>query len=243
MSAPTFTVNDKNVCVITLFRKGERVSHVFRDHWISLHERSENGRGPLYYLIAHDYGTGAEIFVWLKDQAEFDLIEKEMSRDTDEAANFKKALTNYKDKTIGQLFVEAVKARHCARFCDQWLAKQESGRVPIELNDEDFGPEEPCVISGEVISSIPLKAQTDPLKLKELEERFPGATIVLTASQRKGTVKYIYEDLYEDDSANHMIWCEFTPHPHPTFASLGVKERPNLMVEWRGIYLDASLLF
>lgn len=242
MSAPTFAVNNECVYTITLFRKGERVSHVFRDHRISIHERSENGRGPFYYLIAHDYGTGEETFVWLKNQAEFDFIEKEMNRGTDEN-NFKEALTNYKKKTIGQQFVEAVKARHCARFCDQWLAEKELGRLPVELNDEDFGPEEPCVISGEVISSIPLKAQTDPLKLKELEERFPGATIFLTTSQRKGTVKYIYEDLYEDKSANHMIWCEFTTYPHHTFASLGAKERPNLMVKWRGIYLDASLMF
>lgn len=223
MSTPTFATNEKNEHVITLFRKGERVTHVFRDHMIRLHERSENGRGPLYYLIAQDYGTGEETFVWLKDQAEFDLIEKEMNRGVDAAGNFK-------EKTIGQQFVEAVKARRCARFCDEWLAEQEVGV-------------EPCVLSGEVISSSPLKGKTDPLKLKELEERFPGATIFLSAPPRQGVVKYIYEELYEDDSANHMIWCDFSLHPQHTFSALGVKERPNVMVEWRGIYLDASLLF
>jgi len=235
MSTPTFTTNDQNAHVISLFRKGERVTHVFRDHFIRLHERSENGRGPLYYLIAQDYGTGEETFVWLKDQSEFDLIEKQMLRGADDAANFKKAVDNFNTMSIGQEFVEAVKARRCARFCDDWLAQQEE-------KHNEFGVE-PRVQSGEVISATPLKAQTDPLKLKELEERFPGATIFLSVPKSQGRVRYIYEDLYEDDSANQMIWCEFALHPHHTFASLGVKERPNLMVEWRGIYLDASLLF
>lgn len=93
---PTFAMNDDYAYIITLFRKGERVSHVFRDHWLSLHDIEENGRGMLYYLIAHDYGTGEEIFVWLKNKYEFITLKREIARDQNEAANFKKALYAYK---------------------------------------------------------------------------------------------------------------------------------------------------
>jgi hypothetical protein len=98
-------------------------------------------------------------------------------------------------------------------------------------------------MDGASLSSEPLTASTGALKLKELESRFPGATIILFTPTHQGVVRYIYEDFYEDESANHLIWCEFAAYPHHSFASLGVKERPHLMVEWRGIYLDVSYLF
>ena len=92
---PTFAMNENYAYIITLFRKGKRVIHIFRDHWLSIHKVEENGRGMLYYLIAHDYGTGEEIFVWLKDKYEFDILNREFWRGEDEAANFKKALYEY----------------------------------------------------------------------------------------------------------------------------------------------------
>ena len=58
MSAPTYVLNDNWAHVITLSRNDERVSHVFRDHYITFHDVEENGRGMIYYIFAHDYGTG-----------------------------------------------------------------------------------------------------------------------------------------------------------------------------------------
>jgi len=98
-------------------------------------------------------------------------------------------------------------------------------------------------MNGASLSSEPLTASTDALKLKELESRFPGTTIILFTPTHQGVVRYIYEDFYEDESANHMIWCDFAAYPHHSFASLGVKEHLHLIVEWRGIYLDVSYLF
>jgi hypothetical protein len=226
MSAPTYVLNDDWAHVITLDRKGERVSHVFRDHYLTIHELEENGRGPIYYIIAHDYGTGKETPLFLKDKEEFDALRKDMSRDPDESANFKKSLEAYK-RQIGKDFVKAVEARRCARFCDEWLKKEER-----EISDEDL--KELCC--------KPLEAKTDPLRLKELEERFPGATMVFSTPLKQGTVKYIYEDLYEDESANHMISSDLEMHACVSFKQL-CSEKPHLMAEWRGMYIDLSHLF
>jgi len=89
----------------------------------------------------------------------------------------------------------------------------------------------------------PLVATTDALRLKEIEERFPGATIVLYTEAMQCVVKYVYEDFYADDSINHMIGCECCYHPHLSFTSLGVLDKPQLMAEWRGLSIDLSHLF
>jgi hypothetical protein len=94
---------------------------------------------------------------------------------------------------------------------------------------------------NEIVLCKWLKA--DALKLKELEELFPGAKIVLTTELGRGFVSYVYEDLYEDTRANHMIVCEFSYHSHTSFASLGVKGRPQLTTEWNGIHINLSDLF
>jgi hypothetical protein len=98
------------------------------------------------------------------------------------------------------------------------------------------------------LSGDPLLAKTDPLKLKELEGRFPGATMVLSTTKKQGVVKYVYEDMYVDTSINHKISCEFAgPFPWFDFASIGASPRkngkPQLMAEWRDIYIDLSHLF
>jgi hypothetical protein len=80
MSAPTIVFNEKNERIITLWRNGERVTHVFPDHWLELREVAENGRGPLYYIIAHNYATNEESLVFLKDKEEYDMIEKELMK-------------------------------------------------------------------------------------------------------------------------------------------------------------------
>jgi len=232
MSAPTYVLNDDWAHVITLDRNGERVSHVFRDHYLTVHEVEENGRGPIYYIIAHDYGTGEETPLFLKDKEEFEALRKEMSRDPDESANFKKSLEAYK-RQIGKDFVRAVEAARCRRFCDKWLDKAAAALDAkySQVSDEDL--KELCK---------PLEAKTDPLRLKELEERFPGATMVFSTRLKQGTVKYVYEDLYEDESANHMISSDLKQYGCMSFKEI-CSEKPHLMAEWRGMYIDLSHLF
>jgi hypothetical protein len=230
MSTATLTFDDF-VYTITLFRNGERVSHVFRDHYLTIHELEENGRGPIYYIIAHDYGTGKETPLFLKDKEEFEALRKDMSRDPDESANFKKSLEAYK-RQIGKDFVKAVEAARCIKFCDESLKEAEAAlNAAHEVSDEDL--KELC---------RPLEAKTDPLRLKELEQRFPGATMVFSTRLKQGTVKYVYEDLYEDESANHMISSDLKQYGCMSFKEI-CSEKPHLMAEWRGMYIDLTHLF
>jgi hypothetical protein len=249
MSAPTLAINENCERIITLFRDGERVTHTFSDHSLSLHERGESGKGMLYYIVAHDYGTGEETLVFLKDKGEYDILDREMNR-MPEAFEFKKSIEAYRNRVIGKDFVKVVEARRCMLFCDEWLKEQEAlssvPKKPVAVHGGFFT--EPR-ISDEQLKELclePLKATTDPLKLKELEGRFPGATMVLRTGSRFGVVKYVYEDLYIDESANHGIACDFADClPARDFASLGVAtgQRPQLMAEWRGMYIDLSHLF
>jgi hypothetical protein len=89
----------------------------------------------------------------------------------------------------------------------------------------------------------PLKETTDALRLKELEERFPGATMVLTTDDAEYVVKYIYEDFYEDTSINHMVSCECCDYPRLDFKSLGATDTPRLVAHWRGLDINLSHLF
>ena len=241
MNLPTINVNENGERVISLWRNGERVRHVFPDHWLELREVAENGRGPLYYIIAHDYGTGQEKMIFLEDQREYDILDKEMQRDFDAAINFKKTVDAYNSRNIGKDFVKAVEALRCAKFCDQLLSEAAAADAkPVEVG---FFGVEPRISDKDLkeLCMKPLEATADPLRLKELEDRFPGATMVLSTLVRQTVVKYVYEDMYVDHSANHKIACDFTL-PQPDFASLGC-ERPQLMAEWRGMYIDLSHLF
>jgi hypothetical protein len=237
-------LNDKDERIITLWRNGERVTHVFPDHWLELRELYENGRGPIYYIIAHDYGTGEETLVFLKDQKEYMVFERELNRPMDEAANFKKSVEAYKAQ-IGKSFVKAVAAARCLTFCDDSLAAAAARRQPVEVG---FFGVEPRVSDKDLkeLCCKPLEATTDPLRLKELEGRFPGATMVLSLSSHQVVVKYVYEDMYVDSSANHKISCDVvSPFPLYDFAAIGLEKgaRPQLMAEWRGMYIDLSHLF
>jgi hypothetical protein len=266
MSAPSYVLNDDWAHVITLSRNNESISHIFRDHYITFHEVEENGKGMLYYIVAHNYGTGEEEIVFFKDKDEFEAVRKEASRDANEAGSFNKKVKDYTERNVGKDFVKAVKAAlarrvaeaeadaealRCIKFCEEEGVKAE---IAYEARRATW-PVVPCFfgveprISDEDLKDLcckPLEAKTDPLKLKELEERFPGATMVLSTPSQQGVIKYVYEDLYVDASANHKIACDFAgPLPWPNFAMLGVVagKRPQLMAEWRGMYIDLSHLF
>jgi len=271
MSAPTLVLNEKNERVITLSRNGGSVTHVFPDHWLEFREVAENGRGPLYYIIAHNYGTGEETLIFLEDQKEYDILERELRVTLDvEVAAFNKSVEAYKSRTIGKDFVKAVKAAlakreaaaeaeanaealRCIKFCEEEERKAEiayeARRATWPVGPFFFGVEPR--ISDEDLKELccrPLEAKTDALKLKELEERFPGATMVLSTTKKQVVVNYVYEDLYVDSSANHKIACDVADTlPFHEFASIGASPRqngkPQLMAEWRDMYVDVSHLF
>jgi len=267
MNLPAITMNEKCERIISLWRNGERVRHVFPDHWLELREVAENGRGPLYYIVAHDYGTGEETLVFLKDQQEYDILERALGAALDaEVAEFNKSAEVYKTRNVGKDFVEAVKAARarrleaeaeaealrCIKFCEEEERKAEIAyeacRATWPVGPFFFGVEPR--ISDEDLKELcckPFEATTDALRLKELEGRFPGATMVLSTTKKQVVVKYVYEDLYEDDSVNHMIACDIAHHSYQTFANVGESPRPNgkpqLMAEWRGMYVDLSHLF
>ena len=99
----------------------------------------------------------------------------------------------------------------------------------------------------DMFCSAPLTAKSDSLKLKELEERFPGATMILTTPDKnyvnkKYVVKYVYQDLYADPSINHMIMDESSKLIYLDFKGLGTKEKPDLTAGWRGRFIDLSHL-
>jgi hypothetical protein len=88
-----------------------------------------------------------------------------------------------------------------------------------------------------LLSTKPLENATDALRLKELEERFPGATMILTTHTGQ------YEVAYEPDPVNDNIYSEKAQICAPSFSDFGVRGKPNLMAEWRGLYIDLSHLF
>jgi hypothetical protein len=85
------------------------------------------------------------------------------------------------------------------------------------------------------LCNTPLTATTDGLKLKELEERFPDAVFVLSTDQ-------FYEIAYEPGVYGD-IYCEKHEISAPYFWHFGGSEKPQLMAEWRGMYIDLSHLF
>jgi hypothetical protein len=98
-------------------------------------------------------------------------------------------------------------------------------------------PAPPPELSPEELSSIPLTATTDSLKLKELEMRFPGATFVLSTEYKQYVLEY-----FPDMSGRDKILSKKTMLVYSTFKDFTHK-KPNLMAEWKGMYIDLSHLF
>ena len=79
----------------------------------------------------------------------------------------------------------------------------------------------------------PLAATTDALKLKEVEERFPGAIIAL----RKGTGKIVIQ--YMNLSGFHCIFSRQTDEVYKDFSEFGVPDMV-FTAEWRDLYIDLT---
>jgi len=98
------------------------------------------------------------------------------------------------------------------------------------------------------LSSTPLTGTTDALKVKELEERFPGGTLVLTTSKGMMEIKHVYHDIATyPENWRHQIYCKKSERDVIHFTDLGHSPRsngkPQLMAEWDGLYIDLSHLF
>jgi len=91
-------------------------------------------------------------------------------------------------------------------------------------------------ITDKVLKALclkPLDAKMDAHKLNELEERFPGGVFVLSTPGKQFVIKSRGTAIY---SVNPNIVCL-------TFMQFGGENKPHLMVEWRGLYIDLSHLF
>lgn len=96
------------------------------------------------------------------------------------------------------------------------------------------------------LSCTPLTGTTDALKIKKLEERFPGGTLVLTTPTEQLEIEYIYYDMATYPEAwCHQIYSKKLERSvfHFTDFDLGESVRPQLMAEWNGLYIDLSHLF
>jgi hypothetical protein len=85
------------------------------------------------------------------------------------------------------------------------------------------------------LSCAPLTANTDAKKLKELQLRFPGGVFVLSTDKEQMEIEYFF----------NSILCRKNDWAGTSFGHCGVPagEKPNLMVEWRGLYICLSHLF
>jgi hypothetical protein len=85
----------------------------------------------------------------------------------------------------------------------------------------------------------PLVMMTDGGKLEELEKRFPGAKMVLTTDKMQLEI----ESMNASDINHFRIYSPTTYEIHRTFSDFGASKKPNLMAEWRGLYICLSHLF
>jgi hypothetical protein len=97
-------------------------------------------------------------------------------------------------------------------------------------------------------SCTPLTGATDGLKLKELEERFPGGTMLLQTSTGIFEVEHVYYDIASyPENWCHQIYSRKLEKSFMNFSDLGKSPRsngkPQFMVEWKGLYIDLSHLF
>jgi hypothetical protein len=79
----------------------------------------------------------------------------------------------------------------------------------------------------------PLEGSTDTKKLKELQLRFPGGTFVLSTGKEQLEIEYFF----------NSILCRKKEFASTSFSDFGAAAKPNLMVEWRGLYIGLSHLF
>lgn len=87
----------------------------------------------------------------------------------------------------------------------------------------------------------PLKMRTDAGRLEELENRFPGAKMVLTTDRQQLEIESMNSPY---PSANQFrIYSKTTDEIRKNFSEFGSGMKPSLMAEWKSLYIDLSHLF
>ena len=96
------------------------------------------------------------------------------------------------------------------------------------------------------LMSKPLTASTDPLRLYELQGRFPGATIVISTTKGDFDIEYAYvpPDTEDDWTSywQHGIYHSASNSTVYSFKDVYPGEKIDLVVIWRGFYIDVSHL-
>jgi len=87
----------------------------------------------------------------------------------------------------------------------------------------------------------PLTMHTDGGRLEELEQRFPGAVMVLSAIDNKKQL--VIESMNSAETGMFRIYCKTTDYIAKDFSHLCGSDKPQLMAEWKGLYIDLSHLF
>jgi hypothetical protein len=90
-----------------------------------------------------------------------------------------------------------------------------------------------------VLCTKPLRYMTDGGRLEELEKRFPGAKMVLTTAREQLELK----SMNSEATNQYHIYSPTTDEIRRTFSDFGSTKKPQLMAEWRGLYIDLSHLF
>ena len=91
------------------------------------------------------------------------------------------------------------------------------------------------------LRNLPLKETTDARKLKELETRFPGATMTLLMNGESYIIKYITDA--EKKAEYDMIHCASLNLVTPSFSRFNVYGKFNLVAKWRGVDINLTHLF
>jgi hypothetical protein len=91
-----------------------------------------------------------------------------------------------------------------------------------------------------VLCMRPLLMMTDGGRLEELEQRFPGAKMVLTTAREQ----LVVESMNSVATNQYRIYSVTTDEIRSNFSELGANPtKPQLMAEWRGLYIDLSHLW
>jgi len=90
-----------------------------------------------------------------------------------------------------------------------------------------------------VLCMRPLIMLTDGGRLEELEKRFPGAKMILSTDRRQHEI----ESMNDSESKQFRIFSNTTNEIRKKFSEFGASVKPNLMAEWRGMYIDLTHLF
>jgi len=82
---------------------------------------------------------------------------------------------------------------------------------------------------------------TDGGRLEELEKRFPGAKMVLTTNDDQFEIC----SMNDGERKQFRLYCEKNDEIRGKFSDFGVPKgtKPNLVAEWKGLFIKLSHLF